>query len=113
MGQYDSGDDWVRRSRRVCDNDLMRSIVEDNRAPMTPRSQIPPAKAEAEAPKPYKHGWTDPTPLPRPEGIDLIDGLVDAQDQIDRAARVRELGEAAALKRAEAEFLKSKERKEK
>jgi hypothetical protein len=98
----------------VADDALLRSIVEDNRAPMTPRSQItPPATVKAEEPKPYKHGWADPTPLPRPEGIDLIDGLVDAQDRIDRAARVREQAEAAALARAEAEFLKSKERERK
>jgi hypothetical protein len=44
----------------------MRSIVEDNRAPMTPRSQIPPAKAQQqseEPQKPYKHGWAEAPPV--------------------------------------------------
>jgi hypothetical protein len=90
----------------------MRQIVEDNRAPMTPRSAIPQEPTKAETPKPYRHGWADPTPLPRPEGIDLIDGLVDAQDRIDRAARVREQAEAVALARAEAALKRETEPKE-
>jgi hypothetical protein len=94
MGQFDSGDDWVRRSRRVADDALLKSIVEDNRAPMTPRSMIPTAKGQQseEPPKPYTHGWVDAAPLPRPEGIEHVDALCDMQDKIDAAARARQMG---------------------
>jgi hypothetical protein len=93
MGQFDSGDDWVRRSQRVCDDDLMRAIVGDSRHSLAPRSAIPeaPRKTEEE-PKPYRHGWVDPAPLPRPAGIEHVDRLVDQQDRIDAAARARQLG---------------------
>jgi hypothetical protein len=98
------GDDWIRRARRVADDDLLRQIVEDNRAPLTPRSAIPPTQAKAEAPKPYRYGWTDAAPLPRPEGIEHVDALVDAQDAVDKAERVRKLAQTEALRRAEAEL---------
>jgi hypothetical protein len=55
-------------------------------------------------------GWVEAKPLDswRAPGLEHMDRMMDAQDAIDRAARARELAEAAALKRAEAEFLKSK-----
>jgi hypothetical protein len=93
MSRWDlPGDDWVRRSRSACDTDLLKSIVADNRAPMTPRSAITPQpNKQQEEPRPYTHGWTDPAPLRQPEGINLIDGLVDAQDKRDLVARAKEL----------------------
>jgi hypothetical protein len=76
----------------VADDALLKSIVEDNRAPMTPRSQIPPAQAKAEEPKPYTHGWVDPPKIRPPEGVQLVDELVDMQDKLDAAARARQMG---------------------
>jgi hypothetical protein len=55
-------------------------------------------------------GWTTPPSIDswRPPGVDICDQLVDQQDAIDRAERIRQLGEAAALRRAEEQFLRGK-----
>jgi hypothetical protein len=37
MGQWDSGDDWLRRSRRACPDNVLRDIINDNRGDF-PRS---------------------------------------------------------------------------
>jgi hypothetical protein len=62
MGQWDQGDDWVRRSRRACPDDVLRSIVEDNLRGgdiHRPSSPIAPAKAKSEEPQ-NKSGWVEP-----------------------------------------------------
>jgi hypothetical protein len=91
-------DDWIRRSRRVVDDQLMKDIVGDSqRGDIHGRaSVIPPPKAKAqqseEPQKPYTHGWVEPPKIKPPEGIEHVDRLVDMQDKLDAAARARQLG---------------------
>jgi len=58
-------------------------------------------------------GWVEAPKVDnwRPPGVDLCDRLVDAQDAIDRAERIRQLAQTAAIKRAEAE-IKAREEEE-
>jgi hypothetical protein len=96
MSQWDSGDDWVRRSRRVCNDDLIRQIVEDSRrgGDIHGRaSAIPKQKASQQSEEPKnRSGWVDPPKIRPPEGVALIDELCSAQDKLDAAARARQLG---------------------
>jgi hypothetical protein len=47
MGQWDSGDDWLRRSLKACGNDVMADIVNDNRGDRpTSGSMIPRAPSK-------------------------------------------------------------------
>jgi hypothetical protein len=132
MGQWDSGDDWLRRSLRACDDDLMRSIVEDNRNRATSGgSHIPNKVSVVGAGKTVdgdvgpkyrayqqptddnedRSGWVDPPQLKPPPGIDLIDQMVAAQDEqdlIERAKQMAAAKHARALVEAE---VKTKERK--
>jgi hypothetical protein len=108
------GDDWVRRARRVCDDKTMADIVNDNRPP-------PPARPASTvtvvgsgkvvtgdvgpAHRPYEQGgsgWQEPPKVDswRPPGVEIMDQMMDQQDAIDRAARIRELADAAAVQRA-------------
>src|SRR5215469_196705 len=105
MGQYDSGDDWLRRARRACPDDVLRDIVNDNRGDF-PRSgsMIPNQKPSTVVPVgsgkvvdagsagPVASGgtgWADSPQIRdwRPPGVDICDELMDAQDRLDRAAR--------------------------
>ena len=114
-------DDWIRRSRRVVDDQLMRDIVGDaRRGDIHGRaSVIPPAKAKGqqseEPQKPYTHGWVEPPKIKPPEGIEHVDRLVDMQDKLDAAQRARQLGlsheEWARL--SEADLKARKEQQEK
>jgi hypothetical protein len=107
MGQWDSGDDWVRRSRKVVDDQLMRDIVGDaRRGDIHARaSVIPQPKASQQTETPTdRSGWQEQRPLRPPEGINYIDELCDQADAQDRAQRIRQLVETAALQRAEAEL---------
>ena len=47
-------------------------------------------------------GWTEPPKVDqwKPPGLEHMDRMMDQQDAIDRAARIRELAEAAAVQRA-------------
>jgi hypothetical protein len=49
-----------------------------------------------------RSGWQEPPKVDawRPPGVEIMDRMMDQQDAIDRAARIRELAEAAALQRA-------------
>ena len=64
-------------------------------------------------------GWTTPPSIDswRAPGLEHMDHMMDQQDAVDRVARAKELAEAAALRRAEEAFLKTKaepkERKDK
>jgi hypothetical protein len=95
--QWDTGgDDWLRRSLKACGNDVMRDIVGDSRrgdiharAPMIP---TPKAKGQQSEEPQDRSGWRDPVPLRSPEGIELVDRLVDQQDRIDAAARAHQMG---------------------
>ena len=122
MGQYDSGDDFVRRSLRACPNDLMRQIVADNRGDFPRSGSMIPNKPSAGKVIPEGAGrvvggpdvpvastgtgWAESPQVNdwKPPGLSIMDQMMDQQDAIDRAARVRELAEGAALSRAEAEI---------
>jgi hypothetical protein len=105
----------VKDLRRVVDTKLMRQIVDDfrNYSP-TPRAD-PSAKVQVQgagrvvtgddgaAHRPLdKSGWVEPPKVDnwRPPGVDICDQLVDQQDAIDRAERIRQLAEAAAVQQA-------------
>jgi hypothetical protein len=97
--QWDTGgDDWVRRSRRVCDDKLMADIVGDSRRGdiHARASVIPPPKATSQqseaTPQKPTHGWVDPVPLRSPPGLEHVDRLVDQQDRRDAIARAHEMG---------------------
>jgi hypothetical protein len=125
--------EWVNDLRRVADDKLVKQIAEDfrNYNP-SPRSSLsPPATVqvvgagrvvggdEAQPVAGTGSGWADSPQIKdwRAPGIDYVDAMCDAQDRVDRAARARELIEAAAIKKAEAELAKqpepTKERKDK
>ena len=95
MGQYDSGDSWVRRSLGACSNDVMKDIVADSRRGdiHARASVIPQPKAQQTAEPPRSNnGWVEPAKLRPPEGVALVDSLVDAQDRRDAIARAHEMG---------------------
>jgi hypothetical protein len=127
---------WMKDAVRAVNTDLMQDIVNDNRSP--PRPAAPPSNVTVvgsgrvqdfdvgPAYRPYvppkeddtsatdRGGWRDSPQIKdwKPPGLREMDAMMDAQDAHDRVARARELAEAAALKRAEAEFLKSKAQNE-
>jgi hypothetical protein len=116
--QFDSGDPWLQRSLGACPDDLMKQIVEDNRrgGDIHGRaSVIPQPKANQTAEPQDRSGWRDPVPLRSPDGIEIVDRLVDQQDRLDAAARARQLGlsydEWARL--SEADLKARKEQQEK
>jgi hypothetical protein len=66
MGQFDSGDDWLRRSLKACPNDVMRDIVEDAfRGDIHARaSVIPKPKANQTEERPRSNnGWVEAPPV--------------------------------------------------
>jgi hypothetical protein len=94
MGRWDEGDDFVTRSRRVVDDQLMKDIIGDarrgdihGRAAVIPQSKA----SQTEEPK-NRSGWVEPSPLRSPEGLEHVDRLVDQQDRIDAAARAHQMG---------------------
>ena len=93
--RWDSGDDWARRSRGVCDDKLMADIVGDSRrGDIHGRASVipqPKAQQTAEPPR-SNNGWVEPAKLRPPEGVALVDSLVDAQDRRDAIARAHEMG---------------------
>ena len=131
--------DWVREFRRVLNaaklpeymsdlveavpTDLVRQIVGDFRSyNPAPRSLTPPATVQIQgagrvvsaddAPVASTGtGWTEAPKVDawRPPGVDLCDKLMDAQDAIDKAERIRQLAEASAVRRAEAEIRQREE----
>src|SRR6516162_11714613 len=101
MGQFDSGDDWLRRSLKACPNDLMRQIVEDNRGgPPTYSSPIATPRAKGQQSEEQGNGWREATPLRPPEGLQHIDAMCDEEDRRFRAQRVKEAVEANLVQRA-------------
>jgi hypothetical protein len=80
----------------------MQDIVADNRrSAVRPTSVLPTVRVDGAvqvAPQPSTNGWYEPARIKdwKAPGIDIVDRLCDLQDQIDRAARARELGQAAA-----------------
>jgi hypothetical protein len=122
---------WVRDLRNVADDALVKSLVEDFRhgiassgGSMIPgqrpastvtvvgsgkvstpdvgpayRAYVAPPEEPAD-----RSGWRDSPQLKPPEGVALVDQLVDHQDKLDLIERVKQLGGTQALARAEAEL---------
>jgi hypothetical protein len=111
---------WMRDAQRVADDKLVADIVNDfrsyNPAPRSPLNQPPQTVVPVGAGKVVDGsdapvasggtGWADSPQIRdwRPPGLEHMDRMMDAQDAIDRAARARELIEASAIQRAEAEI---------
>jgi hypothetical protein len=107
--------EWVKDLRRVVDDKLMADIVNDFR-----RGPAPPGGTTAtvrvvgagrvvdgsDVVAGGGTGWVDAPKVNdwTPPGLREMDRMMDAADLQDRLARVKELGEAEALKRAEAEL---------
>jgi hypothetical protein len=107
--------EYVNDLIKACPNDLMKSIVEDNRSrPSSGGSMLPkvsvvgagrvstpdigPAYRPYQEPAPEpadRSGWRDTPQLKPPDGVALVDQLVDQQDLLDFAARAQE--QAAAM----------------
>jgi hypothetical protein len=112
--------EWVKDLRRTVPTSLVKQIVEDFRNyDPSPRSLSPPATVQVQGAgrvvggddKPVAStgtGWADSPELKQPPGINLIDEMCAAEDASWRLQRAREVAEAAALRRAEEAFLKSK-----
>jgi hypothetical protein len=76
----------------------MRSIVEDNRGDVsTYSSPIAKPKGQPSEEPQDRSGWRDAPQLRQPDGVALVDQLVDQQDLLDFAARARELAAASGL----------------
>jgi hypothetical protein len=60
-------------------------------------------------------GWQEPPKVDnwRPPGVEHMDRMMDQQDAVDRAARVRELAEAAAVQRVLKQSVEPKEQEPK
>jgi hypothetical protein len=117
---------WMRDAVKVADDALVKSLVDDFRSyNPSPRSPLnsPPATANPVDAAPVKTGsdgpvastgtgWADSPQIKdwRPPGLEHMDRMMDQADAIDKAERIRQLAEAQALSRAEAE-LKAKQPK--
>ena len=113
---------WMKDAVKVAGDKLVADIVNDfagyNPAPRSPLNQ-PPQTVQVHGAgrvvsgddKPVAStgtGWASSPELRPPEGINLIDEMCAAEDASWRLQRARELAEAAALRRAEEQFLRSK-----
>ena len=77
----------LRRKRLRQDDALVRAIVDDNRAPLTPRSVIPEAgRPKIDMVRPS--GFVEPRPLETPY-VREVDRIADHFDRLDRLDRVR------------------------
>jgi hypothetical protein len=90
--------------RKAVDDKLMADIVADNRhsvfLPAGQGSKVTPAGAGKVIDGAQQgHGWAEPKSIDnwRPDGLAVMDAMMDQQDAIDRAARARELAEAAHI----------------
>ena len=84
---------WERDLINSVPDRVVREIVADNRSPMRPSSiGATPSNLQKSAtrdgePEERGTGWSKEVPIRPPDGVDLIDRLVDAQDAIDRRER--------------------------
>jgi hypothetical protein len=133
--------DWLRELRRVLNaelpeymrdlveavpTDLVKQIAEDFRSyNPAPRSLTPPATATpidagrvvtgGDAPVASTGtGWADSPQIKdwKAPGLSIMDRMMDQQDAIDRAERIRQLAEASAVQRAEAALKEQPKEKE-
>jgi hypothetical protein len=104
-------EEWQRDLIANVGDKLIADIVADNRSrPSTGGSMIPNKVTVVGAGRvidgdDVKRGTTGWQPAPsidnwKPPGLEAMDRMMDQQDAIDRAARARELAEAAAVIRA-------------
>jgi hypothetical protein len=122
--------DWVREFRRILNNELpgyvrdlaeavptsvVKDIVNDFRSYNPHPAQDPAAKvvpqgagrvidgSDAPVASTGTGGWVTPPQVDQwkgPPGIEHVDRLLDQADAIDKAERIRQLAEAAAVQRA-------------
>jgi hypothetical protein len=107
--------EYMRDLIRAVPDKLVRDIVNDFRSYNPHPTQDPSAKVSVQgagrvvtgddgpAHRPLdRSGWQEPPKVDswRPPGVEIMDRMMDQQDAVDRAARVRELAEAAAIQRA-------------
>jgi hypothetical protein len=108
--------EYVNDLEQAVPTDLVRSIVADNRrggdihgrASAFPKATNQPGEERPRS----NHGWADTPPLRPPEGIDLIDRMVSAQDErdlIERAKQMAAARQARAMVEAEAMGLSHEE----
>jgi hypothetical protein len=103
--------DQRRAMERACDTQTLRDIVADNRVsvhlPADPNAKVTPQGAgrvvDGETPQ-NRSGWADSPRLRQPDGVNYIDAMCDQADAIDRAERLRQLAQTAAVRKAEAEL---------
>jgi hypothetical protein len=96
-------EEWEQDLVRVVGDQLMRDIVADNRKgsmranPATAKVTVEGA-ATVNNEQPSTKGWYEPAQIKdwKAPGIAIVDRLCDMQDQVDRAARARELAQVAA-----------------
>jgi hypothetical protein len=80
----------IKAMTDVVDDKLAREIVSDLRSGVgEPGGFLGPEKTVA---KEKGSGWRNPTPLEPPPGVAICDQLMDTQDAIDRAERMRGFG---------------------
>jgi hypothetical protein len=107
--------EWMRDLVRNVDDKLVADIVSDfRRGPPPPGPTLPTANPVDAAPVVTGSdrvtgggsGWANSPEIKdwRPPGVDICDRLMDQQDAIDRAERIRQLAGAAVVQRAEAEI---------
>jgi hypothetical protein len=110
LGQAERNEQ-LRRMNEACDSKTLADIVNDNRnsvflpAPPSPATVVPvgAGKTIGGDDGAAHRGWVETKSIDqwRPDGLAIMDALVDQQDAIDKAKRARELGEAAAYQRRE------------
>jgi len=86
--------EWQRDARRAVPDDLMQSIVSDNRRTRERSGLIPQASASASTGRGQarsQNGWVDPQPLVSGKNR-YIEAQLDAQAAQDRAELERKLG---------------------
>jgi hypothetical protein len=123
--------EWQRDLVEGVPTDLVKQISEDFRSyNPAPRSLTPPATVtvvgsgkvvtgtEGPQHRPIdtnatNSGWVEAKSIDswRAPGVDICDQLMDQADAIDRAERIRQLAQTAAIRRAEAELAKQPEPK--
>jgi hypothetical protein len=114
--------EYMQDLTKAVPTDLVRQIADDfrNYSP-TPRAD-PNAKVSVhgagrvvDGETQRGTGWTEPAKVDswRPPGVEHMDRMMDQQDQIDRAARIRELGGASAAQRALAQAAAEAEARDK
>jgi hypothetical protein len=107
--------EWMADLVRNVGDKAVRDIVNDFRSYNPHPTQDPRAKVSVQgagrvvtgddgaAHRPLdRSGWTEPPKVDswRPPGVEIMDQMMDQQDAIDKAQRIKELAEAAAVQRA-------------